>query len=325
MQPDSGWERGIRIEAGGRDLFIDGAGSISTASARQLRMSVDPASLLSDLSDPSGPNLDDLRKDIVGLRAASGFRARLAELQTAGRLEPSGLTAALLDDLPTVRLVTGYARLMQASATVAPDRLNRGRFPTEEPLDTNSPPAPARGRQSPPLGICAGWRPGGVASTRIRQGLPLLDRAPAAPSLEAMRHDTEDFHSEPEPLPGTMHRRRLLDVWRDGDGWAAVCYLRDSYRGPDGDETSLHEYVIRCSLSGPDFRVRDLQAEPRALPFPDCVLAAAPAARLVGTPLTEATQTVADRLTSTDSCTHLNDTLRFLRFVPHLATLAPEV
>jgi Protein of unknown function (DUF2889) len=65
-----------------------------------------------------------------------------------------------------------------------------------------------------------------------------------------------------------------------------------------------------------------------ALPAPapgtvrECPLAAPNAADLTGASLRDVTATVKERLTGTRSCTHLNDTLRFLRYVPALAELS---
>jgi hypothetical protein len=58
--------------------------------------------------------------------------------------------------------------------------------------------------------------------------------------------------------------------------------------------------------------------EPHALPFPECPLAAPNARDLTGVSLREITGTVRARLSGTRGCTHLNDVLRFLRYVPAL-------
>jgi hypothetical protein len=69
--------------------------------------------------------------------------------------------------------------------------------------------------------------------------------------------------------------------------------------------------------------VRDIDVQARALPFPECPLAATYSGELVGMPFADASRGVRDRLVGTHSCTHLNDTLRFLRFVPTLGRLTP--
>ena len=73
-----------------------------------------------------------VRSGLLGAGATSGFRARLAGLDG---LDPSSLPSAVLDELPTVRLISGYARMI------------------ELPLEMTFRP----GQQSPMVGICAGW------------------------------------------------------------------------------------------------------------------------------------------------------------------------
>ena len=62
---------------------------------------------------------------------------------------------------------------------------------------------------------------------------------------------------------------------------------------------------------------------PHALPFGECPLAAPNAADLTGAPLRDITAAVKERLAGTRGCTHLNDTLRFLRYVPALTGYLP--
>ena len=47
---------------------------------------------------------------LIGATAVRGFRARLAGLD---ELDPSSLESAVLDELPTVRLISGYARMIE--------------------------------------------------------------------------------------------------------------------------------------------------------------------------------------------------------------------
>jgi hypothetical protein len=57
-----------------------------------------------------------------------------------------------------------------------------------------------------------------------------------------------------------------------------------------------------------------IAVEPRALPFPECPLASANATELTGTSLRDAHGSVRQMLAGTRGCTHLSDTLRFMRF-----------
>jgi hypothetical protein len=115
-----------------------------------------------------------------------------------------------------------------------------------------------------------------------------------------------------------MRRRRILDVTAGADGYDVFEYFRDSYFDPTSREGSLHEYVVRAKISADGSTVEDIDVTPEALPFPECPLASPNARDLVGTSLGEVTGTVKSRLSGTRGCTHLNDVLRFLRYVPTL-------
>jgi hypothetical protein len=178
--------------------------------------------------------------------------------------------------------------------------------------------AKAGGRRSPLIGVCAGWAPEATADRRAQAGVPLLSSAPAAPALAAMTARPGDFHQEPPARSRSMRRRRILDVTPVADGYDVFEYFRDSYFDPRSREGSLHEYVVRAKIAADGVTVEDIDVTPEALPFPECPLASPNARDLVGTSLGEITGTVKSRLSGTRGCTHLNDVLRFLRYVPTL-------
>ena len=84
---------------------------------------------------------------LIGRSPVSGFRKELARLAAVG-LHPVPRQAAILDDLPAVRLISGYARLIELAAA------RRG------------------GRSAAPaLNVCRGWAADGTASqARPRRG-----------------------------------------------------------------------------------------------------------------------------------------------------------
>jgi hypothetical protein len=124
-----------------------------------------------------------------------------------------------------------------------------------------------------------------------------------------------------------MRRQRLIQ--RDGDQvWAMY---RDSYARPDGPVTVLHEYSLAARLSpdeggddssGPHSRSRSrvvsCVATPRVLPWAECPMAAASAARVEGHPVAELRQLVKEEMVGTSTCTHLNDLLASLSQADHL-------
>jgi Protein of unknown function (DUF2889) len=179
-----------------------------------------------------------------------------------------------------------------------------------------------RDRRSPMVGICAGWAPGATADTRVRAGVPIMKGTPPARALASM---TPYFHAEPAPRPRSMRRRRLLDVSSADDGYEVFEYYRDSHFDSGLREGALHEYEVRARVAhcegdpAAGYTLERIDVVPHALPFGECPLAAPHAADLTGTPLREIAGTVKERLAGTRSCTYLNDTLRFLRYVPALA------
>ncbi|HEY6789579.1 MAG TPA: DUF2889 domain-containing protein, partial [Trebonia sp.] len=169
----------------------------------------------------------------------------------------------------------------------------------------------------PMVGICAGWAPEATADRRARDGLPVVTGTPPAAAIASM---TPYFHAEPDPRPRSMRRRRILDLTAQGDGYEVFEYFRDSHFDAGLREGALHEYIVRARVAADDgLTIQHVEVTPLALPFGECPLAAPNAADLTGVATREITRAVKERLRGTRSCTHLNDTLRFLRYVPALA------
>ena len=119
-----------------------------------------------------------------------------------------------------------------------------------------------------------------------------------------------------------MRRRRVLDVARRPAGYEVFEYFRDSHLDAELREGALHEYEVHArAAADAGCTLEHVDVVPRALPFGECPLAAPNAGDLAGASLRDAGGTVGQRLAGTRSCTHLNDTLRFLRYVPALAEL----
>jgi Protein of unknown function (DUF2889) len=127
---------------------------------------------------------------------------------------------------------------------------------------------------------------------------------------------------EPAVRPRSMRRRRILDVVPAGENLEVFQYFRDSHVDRGRGEGSLHEYIMTAQLRTSDLVVQAISVEARALPFPECPLAAPNAQLLVGTSASDIESTVRSRLSGTMGCTHLNDVLRFLRFAGSLASAA---
>jgi hypothetical protein len=298
VAPDQDWSAGLRISAWARDLLA-GAGPDDSLVLRAatVTVTIDTASRVAGIESglPAG-----VTAPLIGAAATRGFRARLAGL--AG-LDPSSLESAVLDELPTVRLISGYAQLIELPAGA----------PQPSGLS-------ASGRsRSPMTDICAGWAAGATADQRAQAGLPVVTGTPAALAITAM---TPYFHAEPGPRPRSMRRRRILDVTRGRDGAEIFAYFRDSHIDAQLREGALHEYEVHArAAADAGCTLEHIDVVPHALPFGECPLAAPNAADLAGASLRDVGGTVKERLAGTRSCTHLNDTLRFLRYVPALAGL----
>ena len=295
VTPDSEWSAGLRITALGRDTLTS---TTDNSELRSVTMSVtiDAASRITGIQSdlPAA-----VTSPLIGAGAISGFRAKLADLD---ELDQSSLESAVLDELPTVRLISGYAQMIELIGLA-------GVTGTAE-LQAH------RDRRSPLAGICAGWAPGATADTRARTGIPVVTGTPAAPALASM---TPYFHAEPDPRPRSMRRRRILDVTVRGGGYEVYEYFRDSHFDAELREGALHEYEVHARAAADEgCTLERIDVVPHALPFGECPLAAPNAADLAGAPLRVITGTVRERLAGTRSCTHLNDTLRFLRYVPAL-------
>jgi Protein of unknown function (DUF2889) len=321
VRPDGDWSAGLRITASGRDLLITDGGSLVLGATR-MSLSIDAASRVTGIESELRAAVTD---PLIGATPVSGFRARLAGLD---ELDPSSLESAVLDELPTVRLISGYGRMIELIGLTGADGVAEAAQAAEavaRPGVTTL--ASHHDRRSPPVGICAGWAPGATADTRVRAGVPVVTGTPLAPALASM---TPYFHPEPDPRPRSMRRRRILDVTARGSGYEVFEYFRDSHFDAGSREGALHEYEVHARVA-PDeghtaggYTLERVDVVPHALPFGECPLAAPNAAGLVGAPLSDITGIVRHRLAGPRGCTHLNDTLRFLRYVPALAGHLPR-
>jgi hypothetical protein len=253
------------------------------------------------MADPPAPGLWDL----IGKTASSGFR-RAVEQVVPGAQAAHPLRFQLLDDLPTVLLVSGYA--IGAGGA---------RFP--RPAPTTPGPVPL-----PNVDLCAGWASGGTILTEFAEhGEPPVVTGPSAPDLRREDDPLALHRFGPLPAHG-MRRLRRLDLWPQGDLVAIDCFFRDSHFDPGGVETVIHEYTITASLDPATMRFVSCEASVGALPWVECPAAAASAGRLVGVEAAGLRSWVRDNFVGTTTCTHLNDTLRSLADVDVLVSALPE-
>ena len=235
-------------------------------------------------------------KQLIGKRAASGFRAALESALPDHREQRSPLYL-LLDDIPVTTLISGHA-------------LGAGQVQMRRTA--------ALILQQPNL--CAGWRDGGTIMAGVRRdGRPPVVTGPVAPSLEL--DDRLGWHPMSTLPPTGMRRQRRLDVSRQGERLLIDAMFRDTYVTADGIPTIIHEYVVNGQADAATLTITEIGATPHVLPWTECPFAADSAGDLVGQPVARLRRYVRDSLTGVPSCTHLNDLLRSLEDVVGLAAL----
>lgn len=297
---DGDWQNGQVVTARGRDLAVDARGVSRALGSEALTCRVDGSGVLRAASDRT---VDPLPQWLLDVPARRGLRRRIA-VRHPDRLRRAELDLGLLDDLPGIQIISGYAQLHEVLATA--DSVPLGR---------------------PLVGTCAGFAIGGRAATNSADLPDMLSGRPAAPA-GTFPDDERVWHREPPATPGGIQRRRLLQVEPTKDGRVAVlAWFRDTFTARDGSQTIVHEYAVDSTVARrtEGLVVERLHARPRVLPLPDCHDAVAHVVRLRDTALDDVDASVRSELSGSAGCTHLNDLLRALRAVPLLIDRLPLV
>lgn len=274
----------LLVRACSADTLIAASGELRELDSA--RMDVELAQGARVVSLESEPALDDA-EGLIGRRAASGWRAVVHSLVTTGPL------LQLLDDLPVAVLVSGYAGLRTGALTAM----------SGEARDAT------RSRMAD---ICAGWSSESIAlRTMLGPGEAIIPDTVPAPAW------TQPDGDDGVLAAGSIRRERRVDVWREDDLVLEVeATFRDTWGGSAG-EGILHEYALRARVD--QGRVVSLVPQARVLPYPECPSAVSATQDLIGERISELSQRVPELLTGISSCTHLNDLLRSLAGVEHLA------
>jgi hypothetical protein len=268
-----------------RDLFTDADGNGRVVDHALLSAELDGEGRLRQLAAfPVVPGLSRLDGRVVGV----GFRTAVTR-HLPGRYGAGSPLHQLLDELPVGRIIAGFAVTRRRGHT-GPGRAD----------------------------VCIGWRTGGDTLTSLRT----LGRAPEpAMAVKEPFVDDDDrlaWHTM-GPLPHAgVRRHRRLDV-TPGAALEVSAMFCDTHVDDDGVERILHQYTLSAHVDPASQVVLDVTATPWVLPFGDCPLGAATAARIVGHPAGGLREYVALEYWGPTTCTHLNDLLRTLADVPHLA------
>jgi len=283
------------VRGAARDL-VTSAASDETVGGATLAITLDPKGAIATVEQtPPHPSC----ADIVGAPVGFAIRSHIKHLLQA---TTGSLLGLLLDDLSGAAAPTGYA-------TMRDRRFAR----IEEP----------RPPQANQIDVCAGWRAGGLPARRAGAGEPVPTDEPfEAPPL--LGDDDAAWHEMGPLEPSQTRRVRRLDIATNLGKVHVDAMFRDVSVDPDRTERVVHEYALRAVLDRTTLTILEVEAEPRALPFPtDCPLAAASASALVGHTVHDLRQTVRALSRGPASCTHLNDLLRSLADVTVLVNYLP--
>jgi Protein of unknown function (DUF2889) len=286
----------VDIDARGRDFQTCADGSTVVLAAANVTAHVDFSTRTLEAID-AGSDLD--MRALVGFGVASGFRDRLNEAYPAGKASHSA-RYQILDDFPTALLVSGYAI---GAAGLRP----KSTGPRQQYPD-----------------LCAGFAVGATILTEEAETseIPVVT-GPAAPPLLDYDGDAFAFHAVDRMRAHGMRRLRCLDLWREGSLVAIENYFRDSHMSPEGIETVVHEYTVHAVFDPRTSMFVSSDATAHTLPWLECPLAAASAARVSGLAAEGLRAFVRADFIGPSTCTHLNDTLRAMEDVPALAAQLP--
>lgn len=165
--------------------------------------------------------------------------------------------------------------------------------------------------------VCIGFATGSSAMDANGTPHPEQNHCDVVPLVNPQ--DPQGWHAFDVPTEMSMCRARRIDVWLEDEHVCAQAYFQDSGSMPDGGRVAVHEYLVHAVAERDSGILRNLQAQPHILPYPECPSAPGNIGRLVGTPLAELREQVIERLPGNLGCTHLNDVLRSLAEVPVLA------
>jgi hypothetical protein len=300
----------VLLSGRGRDLATDEHGASRVVADASFEATIDFAhgQRVTEISTtPPVAGIDAL----VGRGAGGGYRKYLNEIVAQQELSGS-MQFQLLDDLSGASLVSGYAPQLALA--------HRGEHDADEEIAES---ADATQIMLAMGDVCAGWRSGGTIMTSVELvGRPPMLQGPPAPVLDDLG-DPDAWHEVPGELTRNgMRRIRRIDVTRTREPSAQLIVdsmFRDTHMDRTGAVTIVHEYHLDATVDPHTFVVLTIDATPRVLPYHECPEAAASAQRVAGTTTVGMRMRTRTEFVGASTCTHLNDVLRALEDVEHLA------
>jgi len=274
---------GLVVHGAARDLLTGDDGAPTEVDAAEVTAVIGRDRRLVSLETSRPLSVERL----LGLSVGPGFRAALDEAAADERARSTPLYL-LMDDLPVITLISGYALLYSGEVR---DLDGDARMVRED--------------------ICAGWRSDGtmMVSLRTRGVIPV----PFGPEPNDLvpAEDPLAWHDLPSLGAGAMRRQRLVEVTA-GEPMAVFAMFRDTHADAGGATSVLHEYSVEGELDARSMVLTRCTARPQVLPWAECPAAAPSAAWLEGHKIDQVRQLVRERFRGTETCTHLNDLLRSL-------------
>jgi Protein of unknown function (DUF2889) len=292
----------MHMEGRARDLFTprDGAPPVVLAEDEVDALVTAARKIISIHS----PRLGDRVARLAGCSAGGQLRSELGRL-LPDELEQGTSLYLLLDDLAGASLVSTWAWSVWCKDWELPLRASGARAT-----------AGHKGRME---GVCAGFIAGSSALDAQGEIIYSQSRTPVQSIIEAV--DPAGWHAVKAQSGIGMRRARRIDTWIDDVAHIDVGF-QDSSTSPVGGRVAVHEYRVIATADAATFKLLSLVADPRILPYAECLAAPLHASRLLGTCLTELRSEVKNRLPGTLGCTHLNDVLRSMAEVPQMLAAA---
>jgi hypothetical protein len=237
---------------------------------------------------------------LVGARAGRQLRSDIATAFAAERARVAPLYL-LLDDIAGASLV-------------APSGLKRWKpLPPPSPAERAEADRRLKAREN----VCIGFSSG----SPVLQG-DLAERAPGSRLVLPLdgTDDANAWHQFDRHNGPSARRSRRIDVRFEGNLVHVDSYFRDDYPLQAGGRQALHEYLLYATIDRSEMVIRSIRADPRILPFDYCPSAILSLDRIVGTSASTLRERVLETFPGPRGCTHLNDMIRALAEVPHLAT-----
>lgn len=283
-----------------RDIFTKGEGKSQILDQASIEAN---AHITRELVNAQFEPPDERLRLLSGVRAGGQLRSVLRKLFPDAEARNTA-QYLLLDDLAGATLVSSWGWFAwDGFSRELADRIH-----TEG----------IGGKSGDMRGVCIGFAAGSSSISDI--GHPHIEQQSSAivPSL-INPEDPQGWHAFPDIEGPSSRRARWIDLWIESGHLIVEAGFQDSAARQDGLRQAIHEYRTSAQIDSEKGEIFALSATPFVLPHQECPAAVANIQRLAGHDVASLRDTVPQLLAKEMGCTHLNDVLRALSAVPHLA------